>query len=79
MEDMNDFMIEIRKLLRQRERVLEKIALEAKPIIPVLLDHKLGNSAKSLQELMFELDATNQELMELLVKDPKKTIALFGG
>ncbi len=58
------------KLLIAKQNILEKIALEARAVIPVLLDAGRTNSAKALQELLFEYDAKEQEFHELVMKDP---------
>lgn len=52
-----------------------RITEATRPLIPVLLDAGRTNSAKPLQELFFELDATEQETASLIASDP--TLALL--
>ena len=64
------------KFLNSRRGVLEKIAIEARAVIPVLLDAGRTNSAKALQELLFQYDAAEQEFSDLMNKDPEGVVRL---
>jgi hypothetical protein len=58
-----------------RERgILDKIAVEARAVVPVLLDSGRANSAKPLQELLFELEAVAQERDQIIRDDPESTM-----
>jgi hypothetical protein len=54
---------QLAKFVKRRRSVIEEIAGAARPVVPVLLDAGLNNSAKGLQELFFQLDALEQELI----------------
>jgi hypothetical protein len=72
---------EAKKRLRghtqRSHELLAKIAVEARAVVPVLLDSGRANSAKALQELLFQMDAMEQEIKELLLSNPEALFALL--
>lgn len=67
---MEEAIREVERRLSGISTINSKIADEARVIIPVLLDSGRVNSAKPLQELFFELDSKNQELIQLIEMNP---------
>jgi hypothetical protein len=61
---LNVFVEGAIRLAGRRADLVDKIALAARAVVPVLLDAQRVNSARELQELLFELDALDQELAE---------------
>jgi hypothetical protein len=51
-----------------------KIVTEARAVVPVLLDAQRVNSAKPLQELLFELDVIEQEMKDFVMADPRAAL-----
>ena len=54
-----------------------KVVEEARRIVPVLLDAGRAHSAKALQELLFEIDALNQEMDAAIREDPAAASRVF--
>lgn len=55
-----------------QSKMLEgKIVAAARAVVPVLLDAGRTNSAKALQELLFEHDARQQEFAAFIDSDPR--------
>ena len=62
-------------LMLRKQVLAEKIVEASRPIIPVLLDAGRANSAKALQELLFEFDAIAQEATDIINADPRTVLA----
>ncbi len=60
--------------MRAKHMLHEKIAAAARAVLPVLLDAGRVNSAKELQELLFEMDAKDQEMVDFIAADPVGTM-----
>lgn len=60
----------IQELLHAKQALEGKITEASRAILPVLLDAGRVNSAKALQELLFEYDAKHQELTDFIMRDP---------
>jgi hypothetical protein len=59
----------------RRGALIEKIGVEARAVVPVLLDAGRVNSAKPLQELLFEMDALEQEMTSLFTENHEAVLA----
>ncbi len=70
-EELNAKFLELHT---QRLSIMQRIADAARPVIAVLLDAGRTNSAKELQELLFEFDAKSQEASEFLRANMKDMI-----
>jgi hypothetical protein len=76
MSDTNlDRMARFSELRRKHIDILEQIAQSARSLTPVLKDHNLNNTAKPLEELLFQLDANRGEQENLIKEDPDKFMA----
>lgn len=71
-----DVREEFVKISQLKAAIEGKIAIEARNIVPILLDAQRVNSAKQLQELLFQLDAAVQQMNEFFKKDPERIIHL---
>ena len=60
---------QIDALWSRKTKLAEKIVDAARPIVPVLLDAGRANSAKALQELLFEFDAIEQEATQIVERN----------
>lgn len=56
----------MRELAQKHHELNARIADAARAVVPVLLDAGRTNSAKALQELIFELDACDQEMHQFV-------------
>lgn len=61
----------MREFAREKQALEEKIVDAARAVVPVLLDAGRTNSAKALQELLFEHDARRQEFAAFIDSDPR--------
>lgn len=55
-----------------------RVASASRSIVPVLLDAGRAHSAKPLQELLFELDAKEQEMVEFTKENFAALLATIG-
>jgi hypothetical protein len=56
----------------RKQQCEEKIVTLARAVTPVLHDHNLHACAKPLDEALFEMDAIEQEMVELVKADPQQ-------
>lgn len=66
----DDIGRKIDALGKRRQTALQDVAIAAKAVLPVLRDHKLDNTAAVLSEKLFQLEAIEQEMRDLVQADP---------
>ncbi len=68
----------IDQFLTRRQALSRKVETAARAVVPVLLDAERKNSAAELQQLLFEIDALDQEISNFVEKDPQGALeAIF--
>jgi predicted translin family RNA/ssDNA-binding protein len=60
----------IREFLQRRHDIHESVVRAARSVVPVLKDAQRIHSAKELDELLFQLDALDQELTDFCKANP---------
>ena len=70
---------EVRRLHLRAEAVMREIATLARAVVPMLKDHKLDNVAHGFEEKLFEMDALDQEMVNLARDNMDLFIALLTG
>ena len=61
----------MREFQTRRSAALETVARVSRPLVSVLKDHKLDNTASELSAALFELDVADEELRKYILADPK--------
>jgi hypothetical protein len=71
MDELNNKLL----MLKARQiQALEAVLAAARPLIPLLQDHNLNNSARALSEAVFQYDSVTQEAVALMEADPAAVI-----
>jgi hypothetical protein len=79
MTDAEMIREKIRLFTDRKQKCEERIVTLARAITPVLHDHNLHACAKPLDEALFEMDAIEQEMADLVKADPRQFFkALLG-
>jgi len=79
MPDIETVMLrnQLMELKNKENALLRKVLETARPLLPVLQDHNLTNTARPLSEAVFEFDALQQEIHTLLEKNPHQSLLVM--